>query len=199
MLTLTSPIQTWAHRIPASVKMAALCLWTALLFHLGTPIPLVSAAATIAALTLSGGMQFAKTSAQMLRPLWPFAVIVALWQLWQHDPQTGVIIILRMVTAVAAANFVTATTRLGDMIDVITTLARPLPIVGLKPRLFGLAIALTIRFIPVMLLNLAAIRESWRARSPRRPGWRTFTPMILATLDDADRVAEALRARGGAG
>ena len=194
MLTLTSPVEIWAHRLPAGVKLAALCLWTALLFHLTAALPLSLAAASIAALTLTGGPLFAKTSAQMLRPLWPFVVIVALWHLWTRDP-LGLTIILRMVTAVAAANFVTMTTRLSDMIAVITTLTRPFPILRPLP----LAIALVIRFIPVMLLKLGDIRQAWRARSPRRPGWRILVPALLATIDDATFVAEALRARGGAG
>lgn len=199
MLTLTSPVETWAHHIPAGAKVAALGLWTALLFHLTTPLQLALAAATVTALALSAGPLFARTSALMLRPLWPFVVIVALWHLWTLTPQTGLTIILRMATAVAAANFVTMTTRLSDMIAVLTWVSRPLAAIGLQPRLLALAIALVIRFIPVMLWKLGAIREAWRARSPRRPGWRILVPALLVTLDDATFVAEALRARGGAG
>ena len=47
--------------------------------------------------------------------------------------------------------------------------------------------------------ELAQIGQSWRARSTRRPRWRVLVPATLAALDDADHVAEALRARGGAG
>ena len=104
-----------------------------------------------------------------------------------------------MITAVAAANFVTMTTRLTDMITVLETLTKPLARLGLSPRALALAVALTIRFIPVTLSRMQVIRESWRARSPRRPGWRVLLPATLAALDDAEAVAEALRARGGAG
>jgi biotin transport system permease protein len=193
MLTLTSSIPTWAHRVPASAKMAALCLWTALIFHL-PPLGLTLAAATLTVLILTCGTTFATTSARMLRPLAPFVLIIAVWHLATRDPQ-GITILLRMITAVAAANFVTMTTRLSDMIAVLTTLTRPFPFLRNLP----LAIALTIRFIPVMVLKLQDIRQAWRARSPRRPGWRIMVPALLATIDDADRVAEALRARGGAG
>jgi biotin transport system permease protein len=55
------------------------------------------------------------------------------------------------------------------------------------------------RFVPVMLQRHGQIVEGFRARSPRRPGWRILMPVLLAALDDAERVAEALRARGGAG
>lgn len=198
MLTLTSPTQTWAHRLPAGLKLAALCLWTALLFQLG-PTGLALAAPATAALVASGGAPFALTALKMLRPLWPFLLIVALWHLWLRDLHGGATILLRLITAVAAANFVTMTTRLADMIAVVQRLARPLRLIGLNPRTLALAVALTIRFVPVMLLKLEIIRQAWRARSPRRPGWRVLVPVLLATLDEADHVAEALRARGGAG
>ena len=48
-----------------------------------------------------------------------------------------------------------------------------------------------------MLTRATQISESWRARSPRRAGWRILPPITMAALDDADRLAEALRARGG--
>jgi biotin transport system permease protein len=199
MLTLTSPVETWAHRLPAGAKMAALALWTVVLFQFASPLPLALTAAATAALPLSCGRTFALTFARMLRPLWPFVVVVALWHLWQHDLSTGAAILLRLITAVAAANFVTMTTKLTDMIRILTTLARPLGYIGLPPRVFALAVALVIRFLPVMLHRTEQIRESFRARSTRRPGWRILVPALLAALDDAESVAEALRARGGAG
>ncbi len=199
MLTLTSPTPTWAHPLPAGVKMAALCLWTALLFALHSPLALGLAATATAALPLSCGPAFTLTSARQLRPLWPFVLIVALWHLWQSDPQGGTAIILRLITAVAAANFVTMTTRLTDMFAVLSLLARPLAGLGLHPRTLALAVALVIRFIPVMLIRSEAISQAFRARSCRRPGWRLLVPALLAALDDAENVAQALRARGGTG
>ncbi len=195
MLTLTSPVEIWAHRLPAAAKLLALCGATVVLFALKSPLHLGAAALGMAAVTVSGGRPFARHALHMLRPLLAFVVVIALWHLWLRDP-AGLPIILRMITAVAAANFVTMTTRLTDM---IAALERVLwPIAGLiPPRSLALAIALTIRFIPVMLSRAAQIRESWRARSPRRAGWRILPPITMAALDDADRLAEALRARGG--
>lgn len=199
MLTLTSAHDTWAHGVAPAPKMAALALWTVALFALNTLPALVAATTATAALVLSGGLPFARTSALMLRPLWPFIAIVALWQGWTGDPTWGATPILRLITAVAAANFVTMSTRLSDMIAVLTTLARPLGPLGLPPRRLALALALVIRFIPVMLHQIQTIHAAFRARSARRPGWRVMVPALLAALDDADHVAEALRARGGTG
>lgn len=199
MLTLTSPIETLWHRWPAGMKLAALCVVTLGLFALQSPLLLAFSLAAIAALYLPGGLPFLRHGARLLWPLWPFVIIVALWHLWTSDPRGGLTVILRLVAAMAAANLVTMTTRLSDMIAVIERLAAPFARLGLPPRTFALAIALVIRFIPVLSDRLAQISESWRARALRRPGWRILTPAALAALDDADRVAEALRARGGAG
>ena len=198
MLTLTSPVEIWAHRLPAGVKLAALSVWTAMLFAVATPEPLLAALAVVMALHLSGGATFASHGARMLRPLWPFVLVVALWHGWTGDAAGGAVIITRMIAAVAAANFVTMTTRLSDMIGVIESLARPLAAVGLQPRRLAIALALVIRFIPAMADRMGQITEAWTARSLHRPRWRIMVPATLAALDDADRAAEALRARGGA-
>ena len=198
MLTLTSPVETWAHRLPAATKLAALAVATTGLFLIGSPSVLAVAFLASGVLHLTGGLTFAATGLRQLWPLWPFVLIVGLWHLWIRDIEGGLSILLRMVTAVALANFITMTTRLSDMLTVFERLSRPLSRV-LPPRRLALAFALVIRFIPVMLDRMALIRQSWTARSPRKARWRVMVPATLAALDDADRVAEALRARGGAG
>ena len=199
MLTLTSPVEIWAHRLPAGLKLAALAVATTALFALSSPLALALAAVATVGLLASGGARFAWAALHLLWPLWPFVLIVGGWHLWTGDAMGGVAVLLRLITAVTLANFVTMTTRLSDMISVFQTLALPLAHVGLSPRRLALALALVIRFIPVMLDHLTQITQSWNARSPRRPRWRVLVPATLAALDDADRAAEALRARGGAG
>jgi biotin transport system permease protein len=199
MLTLTSPVEIWAHRLPAGLKLGALALATTGLFALTSLIALAGALGLVAGVYLTGGRAFALVGLRLLRPLLPFVVIVALWHLWTADLLGGAVVLARMVAAVALANFVTMTTRLSDMIAFFQWLARPLQMLGLSPRRLALAFALVIRFIPVMLDRLTQITEGWRARSPRRPRWRVLVPATLAALDDAERAAEALRARGGAG
>ena len=199
MLTLTSPVEIWAHRVPAGGKLVALAVATTGLFALSSPGPLALALIATLCLYLTAGLRFARDGLRQLYPLWPFLLVVGLWHLWTRDLDSGLVVLQRMVTAVALANFVTMTTRLADMIAVFQRLAQPFERLGLSPRRVALAFALVIRFIPVMLDRLAQIDASWRARSPRRPRWRVMVPATLAALDDADRVAEALRARGGAG
>ena len=198
MLTLTYPGDSWAHRWPAGVKMLALCLWTVVLFRLTTPLPLTLTLLATVVLITSCGLSFAFAAMRLLWPLWPFLTFVALWNLLTGDPVGGVVVILRLMTAILAANFVTMTTLLSQMIAVLSRVAAPLRFIGLPPKAVAMAVALVVRFIPVLSQRLADIRDAWRARSIKPPGWRIIVPAVLSALDDADRVAEALRARGGA-
>lgn len=198
MLTLTSPVDTWAHAVPAGVKLAVLCGFTVVLFAISGIWPVCAAAASVVALTVSGGWVFATSALNLLRPLRLFVVIVLLWHGWLGDLTGGAEVALRLVTAMAAANFVTMTTRLADMMAVVIWLCQPLARIGVNPRLIGLAMALVVRFVPVMMQRMAQIDAAFRARSARRPGWRVLVPAVLAALDDADQIAQALQSRGGA-
>ncbi len=199
MLTLVSPVPTPWHRLPAGVKLAALCLFALVLFRVREPWTMATALALVAAAYLPGGRVFALHGLRLMRLLIPFVVIVGLWHLWTGDTAKGAVIVMRLIAAIAAANLVTMTTRLSDIVAVIERLASPLARIGLKPRVIALAVALVIRFIPVTGERVARLREAWAARSARPAGWRVALPAVLGAIDDADHVADALRARGGAG
>lgn len=198
MLTLTYPEPTWAHRLPAGAKLAALALATAGLMALQGAAALGAALVGAALLSASGGAGLARAQGGALAALWPFVAIVGLWHLWLGDLAGGAAVILRLLTAVALANFVTLTTRISDMIAVLEWLLHPLRAL-VPPARLALGVALMLRFIPVLLLRAEVLAQAWRARSPARPRWRILPPLALSALDDADRLAEALRARGGIG
>ncbi|MBS8228821.1 energy-coupling factor transporter transmembrane component T family protein [Vannielia litorea] len=198
MITLTSPVETVFHRVPAGVKLGLLCVATTGLFLLGSLAGQLAALGLVAALYALPGARFARAGLAALRPVALFAALIAVWHLATGTVAEGAVIVLRLVSAVALANLVTMTTRLSDMLAVLHGLTAPLRRLGLRTRPLELAISLVIRFIPVLSAKGAALAESYRARSPRRrPGWRIAAPLAGVALDDAERVAEALRARGG--
>lgn len=197
MLTLTSPIETWLHRVPAGAKLAVLCLTTIAVFRVDEPQALAAVLIGVVILYLSFGWQFFSHGMKMLRPLLPFIAIVVLWHAWIDDLSGGSVIILRFVTAVAIANLVTMTTRLTDMVAVVERVTPSIAWLGLKPRTVAISMALAVRFVPVLGQKVEQISLAWKARSARRANWRILIPIILAVLDDAEHVAESLRARGG--
>jgi biotin transport system permease protein len=198
MLTLTSPVETPFHRWPAGVKLALLCGFTVWLFAASAVWWLGASLGLIVLCYGIGGWHFLQQGLRLLRPLWPFLLVIAVWHGWTGDWLAGSAVALRLITALAAANLVTMTTGLAPMIRVVEWLMRPLSRV-LPPRRLALAFALVIRFVPVLSQNAETIAEAWRARSARRPRWRMLPPLALSAIDEADRVADALRARGGVG
>ena len=195
MLALVSPIDTPYHRLPAGVKFATLSLATVLLFLMESVWAQIAALLLAAALYLIVSPAFLKEGLRILRPLWPFLVIVGGWHALFGEVRDGAIVCLRLLTAVALANLVTMTTRLEDTIELVMWLLRPLKRLGLRTGQIAFAIALVIRFVPVMMENTRRLIDAWRARSARRPGWQVIAPIFLVALDDAARVADAIRAR----
>lgn len=197
MISLTSPVRTKAHDWPAGVKLAALCLATVVLFYVQNSVTHIVILAGVIGLYAAAGGAFLRAGLRQFKLIWPFVLIVAAWHLWTGDVALGVTIILRLLSALGLANLVTMTTRLTDMIDVVRAVTRPLSRFGLNPKALEIAIALVIRLTPVLVQKGTQLSQAWQARSYRRSGWRIILPFTVLALDDADHVAEALRARGG--
>lgn len=99
MISLTSPIETWAHRVPAGAKLAALSVATVGLFLLDDPVWLGAAVLAVAALTLTGGWDFARAAARALRILIPFLALIALWHAVTGQVAAGLVVALRLLAA----------------------------------------------------------------------------------------------------
>ncbi|PTV93582.1 biotin transport system permease protein [Rhodobacter aestuarii] len=197
MLSLALPKRSWAHKLPASVKFGVLAVLMVGLMQFGTLTGQLIGLALAAGLTLSLGLTASKIALQALRPvLWIVAVIV-IWHFWQREFSQGAVFGIRVVAMVGLANFVTLTTPLPEIIALVERLAQPIRHFGLSPRLPALAVGLVLRFIPELRARYAAMTDAWRARSPRRPRTKLVAPLAFSLLDDADHLAEALRARGG--
>jgi biotin transport system permease protein len=197
MLSLALPGGSWAHRVPAGVKFGVLALAMVAAMRV-TALPVLGAGLAVAlGLYLSLGRAALAAGLRALRPIVWVVAVIFLWHLWQAETRQGVAFGLRVIVMMALANFVTLTTPLHELIALIERLAQPLARFGLSPRMPALAVALVLRFIPVLQGRLGALSLAWRARSPRRAGPRLIAPLSFSLLDDADHLADSLRARGG--
>ena len=156
MLTLTSPIETPLHRVRPGWKLTGLALATLGLMVLRDPVAIWLVAGAVAAVYLAFGRDFAAHGARMLRPLWLFVAVLALWHLWTGEISQGALTVGRLLAAVALANLVTMTTRLDDLIGVIERGFGPLARLGLSPRALAVAVALVVRYTPVLMDKTAA-------------------------------------------
>ncbi|MBE3637983.1 energy-coupling factor transporter transmembrane component T family protein [Mangrovicoccus algicola] len=198
MLSLTSEIRTPFHAVPAGAKLAALAVLSVATFSISAPALMLLPLTGTALLYLCGGLRFARAGLRALRPLWPFLALLAIWHGLSRDLGNGALLGGRLLSTVALANLVTMTTRLEDMIAMMSRILAPLAWLGVRPGRIAFAIGLVLRLTPVLLDRGRQLSMSWRARARRRrPGWQIVLPLCLSALDDADHIAEAVRARGG--
>ncbi len=197
MISLTSPVKTRAHNWSAGLKFGALCLATVGLFQLSNLFIHLGIFLGICACYGLSGSIFFYAGVRNLRPIWPFIVVVLVWHYFTSDILDGAVIVMRMLNTLALANFVTMVTRLDDLMDSLHWCLAPLRYFGLKTEAISIAVALVMRFTPVIRQKSCYIRDAWLARSRYKPRWRLIVPIATLALDDADHVADALRARGG--
>lgn len=131
-----------------------------------------------------------------LRGVVLLATVVAALQALAMPWQRAVLIAVVMVLAVALAALVTLTTSAGDLLESLERGLSPLRGVGVDPERVALTIALTARTIPVVAGFGSRLRESGRARGVRLGVVPYAVGLVVLTLQHAERVGEALRARG---
>jgi biotin transport system permease protein len=185
----TSPL----HRCPAGVKLAGLLVVApALLILRSVPAVLIGAAVVVA---LYATARFGpRVLWEQVRPLRWFVVVLAPVQWWLLGPVGAFITIGTLVVAVAAAGVVTLTTRTEDLLDVIERTLRPLPRVDAER--IALVLILTIRAIPVLAQFASEVQQARRARGLERSVRAFAVPLVLRTIGHADRLGDALIARG---
>ncbi|KMO22114.1 energy-coupling factor transporter transmembrane component T family protein [Methylobacterium platani] len=182
------------HRCPPGRKILALVAAGTLLFAWPRLDLALAALAAAALLSRLAGIPVRLMLAQ-LRPLaWILAVLV-LVQLALDGWQAGLLVAARLAALVLLAGLVTLTTRSADLIEALQgglSWLRPL---GVNPAKVGLAIALTLRFIPVLAAIAAEVREAQRARGLERSLVALTVPVVVRMLKMSDDIAAAIDAR----
>ncbi|OKL43897.1 energy-coupling factor transporter transmembrane component T family protein [Pseudovibrio exalbescens] len=197
MVSLYVSGPSWAHALPARVKLIALCLVTFLLFPLDQWWQQAAGLFVTVGFYLSLGTKGRQALKVIGNFAWMVGFIFLLHALFT-SLQEGVVLALRLTTLVLLANFLSITTRMEDLMDAVEPLFKPLTVVGLTSRRVALAVALVIRFVPMLLAVYSNLQEAYRARTGRKNSIRLLAPFVIHALKLSDEVAEALSARGGA-
>jgi len=186
---------TWLHRIPAGFKLALIALLSLAVLPLTDWRWLALGLGGLILVYASLGREVFR-SLGLLKPLLPFLIMIALMQGWVESWPAAAASVSRILLMVAAANLVTLTTTMQDLMAAVAPAFRPLARVGVNPRAPALAIALLLRFVPVLLEAWSRREEAWRARTARRVPIRLLAPFVGEAMRMADQIAEALEARG---
>ncbi|MCK1394417.1 energy-coupling factor transporter transmembrane component T [Bradyrhizobium sp. 1] len=187
--------QTWLHRVPAGVKLAGLALLSVLLLPVGDCRILVGALAVIA-MVYAGFGHVGMARVKLLRPLLPLLVVIGGVQAASGGWNAGVVVTMRLLAMLLLADLVSMTTTMSALMEALAPMLRLLRPLGVNPRKMALAVALVLRFVPVLMTRWRAREEAWKVRTHRRIPPRLVAAFLADILQLADRVAEALDARG---
>ena len=196
MLTSTyQPGTSILHRSGAGVKLLGLLVFSTVLVGWQSPVTVLVGFVLVAVLYVVGGFGARTLVAQV----WPLRWIVLLlvpFQWWTAGWQVAVAVVGTLVVAVVGAALISLTTRVTDLLDVIARVLRPARAIGIDPDRVALLLALTIRAVPVIAGTLHEARDARRARGLEHSTRALVTPIVVRTIRHADRVGEALAARG---
>lgn len=195
MITSYLARPSFLHRIPAGLKLATLAALSLLLL----PVDdwrILSAGVGAACLVYAMLGREGLTRLLSLRSLAMFLAVIAIFQVYLAGWPSALTAVARIALMVMLADLVTLSTTMQDMMDALTPLLRPLRYIGLDPRALTLAVALVVRFVPLLMENWNKRADAYRARCGKRPSLKLVAPFIADTLRLADRVADAIAARG---
>lgn len=195
MFALYIPRQSFVHRASPRLKLLAL-------FALGVAITFVTSPFMLGVLLAVCVIAFALARLPLrafLAAFAPILVTVALFtglQLAFAGVEAAAVTALRTLSLVLAAALVTLTTPFAAMIEVLTEAARPLMRFGLSAAKTGLAIALAVRFIPVLMKDFQEMQAARTARGGSRWSVLALGPLLVKTLQAAGDLSDAITARG---
>lgn len=183
------------HRIPVKSKLFGLMVFGLLIYFIAQPAVLGAALALTVLLYLSTGIGFAEGLRRLKPVLFTIAFLAAV-NVLLLSPLEALLTVLRLLAILFLAAAVTASTTIADFMAAVTDLARPLEKLGLmKASDLGLALGLVLRFVPEIAQRYEALKEAHAARGIPVKLSRMLGPLIISTLKDADRIAEAIDAR----
>lgn len=195
MFELYRPGNSFLHRMRPGAKLLALAgAGTAIFLLPGLPA-IFAVLLGVLALYAATGLGLAAAWAQLRPVLVVFGILFAA-QVFIAGWLTGVFFIARFSVLLMLAGLLTLTTRVSDMVAAMEKGFEILRPVGLNPAKISLALALALRFIPVLAQITAEVREAQRVRGLDGSIIAIAIPVIVRTLRMSDAIADAIEARG---
>lgn len=199
MIALYHDGRSLLHRAGPGTKLFALAAGGTVLFQLDGLVPMAAALALVVALyavaRIPPGLAW-----RQLRPALLILALIFAVQALIVGVEPAAIIVLRFGVLILAAALVTLTTRSADMVAGIerglSPFRRWIPVAKVS-----LAIAMAIRFIPLISGVVHEVREAQRVRGLELSVFAVAMPVVVRTLKMGSEIAEALDARsfGAAG
>ena len=194
MIGVFHPGTSLVHRAPALLKLAVLAVLvtaTALVSSLAW----LAAASAVAVLAFALARMPARLALRQIAPILWVLVFAVPVQIVFGGWEAAAIMAVRLLIAVALAALYTLTTPVSETLDAMQALLRPFRR-WIDADRVGLALALTIRCVPLLADLVREVMEARRARGAEGSLLALAVPVIVRALRTAEHLGEALTARG---
>ncbi|MCC6496651.1 MAG: energy-coupling factor transporter transmembrane protein EcfT [Propionibacteriaceae bacterium] len=195
LFSLYVPGSTPLHRLGVAWKYLLLLVLTVPALVLANPVSSLLALAVTLALLASCRTGLGH-SWGLPPALWVLAAVLAGYQFLVGRPDLAVVVAVNLITAVYASRILTMTTPGPVLIDALVAALRPFARLGVKPDLVGLAVAVMVRSVPLLLDSFDQVRQAARARGQERNLFLLVTPVVVRAVGQAQATGAALAARG---
>lgn len=189
------PGGTWLHRLGVGWKYLFLLVLTVPVLLVALPWPSL-AALVVSGLLLASTRVGPRLAFALPWALWILLAVLAGYQLAIGRPDLAVVVAANLITAIYASRLLTLTTPGPVLIDAFVAALRPFRRLGVNPERVGLAIAIMVRSVPMLLDTVAQVRQAARARGRDRNLFALVTPVVVRAVGQAQATGAALAARG---
>lgn len=189
------PGRSWAHRLPAGVKVLGLVVTTLAALVLSSPWPALALLALALVVLLSTGVRL-RTIAGPLRFVAVAALGLSAIMWWQQGPGPATVTVARLLALVLLAWAVSMTTRVSEMLRTLHRGLRPLRRLGVNTDAVGMTIALTVRSVPLLMATVHTAQQARLARGHGRSPSALGVPVVVRSARIAQELGDALIARG---
>lgn len=216
------PVESMLHTLDPRAKILAVALLVLGLFLVDSIAGFLAVAAAVAALVVVGRIP-PLTFLRLLRPVLFIVVLTAIFQIlfsregktlfeWgifevhAGGVETGLVLAMRILLLVSAANLLTATTAPVVLADGIEDLLSPLKRIRFPAHEVAMMMTIALRFIPTLYEEAQKIMKAQAARGAdygdgglihrARAMVPVLVPLTIGAFRRADELAEAMESRG---
>ena len=188
------------HMLDPRLKLLYIIALSILVFIIKEPFKILTFSFFIAIIIVLSKLEV-KYLIKGLRPFFfIFVFILVMYAVFSRNQlEQGIIALWRFLMLVVISLILTFTTTISSLVTAIEKLIKPLKILNIKPRNVAVMISITIRFVPVMFLNLEKLKEAMISRLANFKKLKNIKLLVLALLErmlkSASGLSDAMQSR----
>lgn len=190
------PGDTLLHRASPTAKFLALVVFIILVVWLPTqPWHALGVLAGIFGFYAIAGIPV-DTAWRQVAPVLPIMAFLGAFMWWQNGWMNMLTTLVGLIATFMAATLLTLTTTIEELMEALESNMAPFARIGVPVDTISLAIALTIRQIPLLFNTANESLDARKARGANTSLLAFGTPLVIRSVRRAQLTGEALMARG---